>query len=190
MKISSIQIGWILAVAVVLGFFLPWVRWAPVNMFDDSEEIIEQLADDKSAVLYDYVLMNGQDWHALWKNPASGESGYQMALADHEPGRELLKILFGAEAYWLKGKLLLLAPLMAILGALALMYRKNQRNLVVTLMIAEMGFYLLIRRQLHEGILDRLMLELNWGIWLALYGLALMALLQAVCLLLPPKVKW
>jgi hypothetical protein len=196
MKISSVQLGWTLAIVIVLGFFIPWVRYAPKNMFDNSLQIASQLAadDEKSELLHDYVLMGGQDWQALWQNPAEGESGYQIVLAGKnerdDAALAFVKILFGDEGWWLKGKLLALAPLLGLTGAVALMYQKSRRKLIIVLIVAEAVFYLFMRRQLHEAYVDRLVLEMNWGIWLTLYGLALMAMVQTVRILLPPKMKW
>jgi hypothetical protein len=197
MKIGSVQIGWILAAIIVLGFFIPWVRFTPKSSFDNSLAIAAQLAsgDDESQLLYDYVLMSGQDWQALWQNPAEGDSGYQIVLAGKDgagnnAAKAFAKILFGDDDYWFKSKLMVLAPLFGILGAVALMKRKNLRKFMIGMIIAEAAFYLLMRWQLHEVYVVRLVLELNWGIWLTLYGLALMAIVQTICLLLPPKAKW
>lgn len=181
---------------VVLGFFIPWVRYAPKHMFDNSMQIASQLAsaDEGSELLYDYVLMSRQDWKALWQNPAEGESGYQIVMAGKnekdDAAEALVKILFGDQGYWWKGKLLALAPLFALGGALALGWHKSNRKFLLAMILAQAAFYLYVRWQLHEAYVDRLVLEMNWGIWLTLYGLALMAIVSTVRLLLPAKVKW
>ncbi|MDR2462580.1 MAG: hypothetical protein LBD30_02230 [Verrucomicrobiales bacterium] len=189
MKIGSVQIGWALTVTVALGFLMPWVRFAPTAAFDDQAEIVAQLAEDNW--LCDYVLMNNHDWRALRQNPAAGESGLQVALTGRDAddaARALAEILFGEAGF--KNKALLLAPLLAAAGAVALMRWKKARHWLIALMVTQAAFYFYLRWQLRDAYVNRLVLELNWGVWLTLYGLALMTLIMSVRALLPPKVKW
>ncbi|MDR1190215.1 MAG: hypothetical protein LBK60_00940 [Verrucomicrobiales bacterium] len=189
MQTGSVQIGWALAVTVALGLLMPWVRFAPASAFDDQSAIVAQLAEDDW--LRDYALMNGHDWRALRRNLAAGESGLQVALAGREPesaARALAELLFGGTLVW--NKALLVAPLLAAAGAVALMHRKRTRRWLVALAVAQAALYFYLRWQLRAGYVDRLALELNWGVWLMLYGLLLMALLLTARALLPPRVKW
>jgi hypothetical protein len=196
MKISSVQIGWALAAVILLGFFIPWVRYAPKDAFDNSLQIASQLAadDSQSALVYDYVLVNGRDWRALWRQPGEGVSAYQVTVSG-AGGRDgaaaaLVEILFGAGGDGWKGRLLLLAPLLGLAGAAALTGHRGRRGWVVALAAAELAFYLFVRWRLRDAYVDRLLLELNWGLWLSLFGLALLAAVQFIRAALPPKVKW
>jgi hypothetical protein len=196
MKITSTQLSWTLATTTLLGFFTPWVHQAPKNTFDNSLQIATQLAtgDKKTELLYDYILISNRDWQALWQNPAKGESGYQIMLTNkNEPDTAapaLAKILLGDKPWQHKNKLLALAPLLALASAITLTRKNPSRRPLIVLTLAETTLYLLTRWQLHTTYIDRLTLELNWGIWLTLYSLALMATLQTIRILLPPKIKW
>jgi hypothetical protein len=102
-----------------------------------------------------------------------------------------LSMLWGDHASVHSVKFLVFAPLLALLGAIVLSTKKINAHYLFLVSLGQLLFYGFLRWKLNQTFGDRLLLqiEFNLGLWLTLYAIALLCLLQ-LAKALQPKSKW
>lgn len=192
----SSMLGWLLAFAVVISFFLPWARLSPD--LDSAIEIARRLVDDQDDLVSTWVWMRTKEFRDLQKTPGEGYSGYQLILLSEEEtvsaavAKAFFNMLWGDVRPGFHMKTLALAPLLAFLAAVLLAMPKPPSSWLSAMAGASLLFYLWMRFKLNESYTDRLLLhvELSYGLWLTLFGLLLLAALLLLRAILPAKWAW
>jgi hypothetical protein len=194
---NSTLAGWILTAIVCLAFFIPWARFAPEQAGRNLLDLAGDLAGDEADLVESYLLMRKTEWVAIWHNPGEGLSAYQLVLLSAKDSisakvsKAWLSMLWGDQASEHNVKFLAFGPLLALLGAISLSTKKANPKFLLLATLGQLLFYGFLRWKLNQTFGDRLLLqiEFNLGLWLTLYALALLALLQLLKAL-QPKSKW
>ncbi len=197
-KSPSIILGWLLAAAVVIAFFLPWARHAPLRAPGNAMELARDLIVQEDDPVRSYVLMRSSEWRALWAAPGEGVSAYQlMVLPSAERERNhaasgFLSMIWGSHGGDFKLKLVILAPVLALVGAFLMLMKKPPVGMLFAAAGGQLFFYLFFRVRMNQSTADRVLqqIDYNLGLWLTLYGLALLAVVMVLKAVLPPKWKW
>jgi len=195
---KSLITGWICAGFVIIAFFLPWARFNPDHSGNNLLGIARSLGQDKSDFTHSYLLMRGEDFEALWNSPADGISAYQLLALSHPHhlAAKIKRAVFDTLVDNDKGSWqiygLILAPLLALAGAILLSSSRYARTWMLAVAFGQLGFYTFVRWKLQANLVNRLamQIDLNWGLWLSLYGLLCLALLLLIRALLPDKVRF
>lgn len=194
----SLLLAWTLAGFAIIGFFLPWARFAPESAASNTLAIANTLIQGEDDPVSSYLWMRRNEASALMKHPGEGLSAYQILLLSDEDtlsskvARAWLSMLWREDDAALKVKVILVVPVLALLGAVLLTpARPSSRHLLI-LGGLQGAAYLFLRWKLNLAYTDRLMwqIELGWGLWISLYallGIALLALLRA---LLPASIRF
>jgi hypothetical protein len=194
-RFSSL-LGWLLAFAVVISFFLPWARVSAD--LDSAIEIARRLVGDQDDVVSSWLWMRTKEFHDLQKMPGEGYSGYQLILLSEEEtisaalAKSFFQMLWGDVRPGFQMKTLALAPILAFLAGLFLALPKLRPSWLSAMAGAVLLFYLWMRFKLNESYTDRLLLhvELSYGLWITLFGLFLLGLLLLLRALTSPKWMW
>lgn len=194
---KSTLTAWVLTGIICLAFFIPWARFAPEQAAGNLLDLAGKLAGDEAPLIEVYLTMRAAEWDAIWHNPGEGLSGYQLVLLSEKEGisdtvsKAWVQMLWGDAGYGTGVKFLALAPILAILGAVALTMHRLHPQFLLAVSLGQFLFYGFLRWKLNETYGDRLLLqiEFNLGLWLTLYALVILALVQAAKAL-QPKSKW
>jgi hypothetical protein len=194
---TSTLIGWLLAFLICLAFFIPWARFAPDQTERNLLDLAGELAGDEGDFVSTYLLMRGSEWEAIWRHPGEGLSAYQLVLLSEKDSisarvsNAWVTMLWGDQGFVHSVKFLAFGPLLAIAGAIALSFRKLELRFLGLAALGQLLFYVFLRWKLDQSFGDRLLLqmEFNLGLWLTLYGLLFLSVLQ-VLKILQPKSKW
>jgi len=76
------SMGKILVIITLAGFFLPWVRISPESLKGNTMEVVRNLAEGGRNLGSTLVWMRGEEFREMWRDPADGFSGFQLAFAD------------------------------------------------------------------------------------------------------------
>jgi hypothetical protein len=200
MRSFLIKVGWFLAVVTVAAFFLPWVKLetAAFNRVAERQRIANQLEAEADQPWYQrYFSLRPQDTRVALHDPLSGVSG--LTLVEWARGtasvQDREKVRNVAEAFGLTGPTALLigavsvyaVPALALLGMILFTIGMGARLPLFLCAAACFGLYFLFRYRLDEAFLDRTVLGVapGAGLWIALYGLALVGLVLLVDAILP-----
>ena len=184
--------GKILVAVALTGFFLPWVRISPDSLKGNTMEVVRNLAEGGRNLGSTFLWMRGEEFREMWRDPADGFSGFQLAFGAKsgtpraKAQKELASVaLDGRDKRPLLGWLLLI-PVLTLLGWAGLALRQVPPAFLI-LTAAGLGFlYAILRWRIATAYSDRLLaqLELGPGWWMTVYG---MLGLGVVCLVLGIK---
>jgi hypothetical protein len=197
---TSVLLGWILAALCILGFFLPWARFAPESAGQNLLSLANSLAAGEDDVISSYVWMRRDEMKAAMKDPAGGQSGYQLFMRassdkntqENAVARAWLHALWHGENPGMQVRWIILLPILALVGAGALSPAKPPNRLLLGLAAALFLAYGWMRWKMNQAYTDRLLLQLDWnlGLWLCLYSGALLGILLIIRALLPARVRF
>lgn len=190
---TSLLMAWIFAAICALGFFMPWARISPESAGANSLAIANTLLQGEDDFVTSYVWMRKTEAQALLSHPADGLSAYQIILLSDEDtltskvAKAWLSMLWGEKEAAMKVKVIILVPVLAFLGALALTLSQPSQRWLLVLTLAQFGTYAFLRWKLNLAYTDRLLwqIELGWGLWLSLFALLGAAILTGVRFLIP-----
>jgi|GEM_PF-7040346 len=182
--------GIVFAAIGLLGFFLPWMKLLPSAPRANHLDVVQKMMardSDHADIIYDYVLMNGQDANDAISSLSDGFSGFQLAMVgktadDHEASSCLENYFFGERKIDWKIKLLWLLPTLTLLGLAALLIPYGRMG-SLSVALALIGMYGLVRWEMTTA--SQIYLEASYGIglWLTLYAaisLGIICLIQAI----------
>jgi len=195
---TSLLLAWIFAAICALGFFMPWARIAPESAGSNSLAVANTLLQGEDDFVTSYVWMRKSEAQALLNHPADGLSAYQIILLSDEDtlsskvAKAWLSMLWGekeatTKVAAMKVKVIILVPVLAFLGALALTSVQPSQFWLLALALAQIGTYAFLRWKLNLSYTERLLsqIELGWGLWLSLFALMGTAILTIVRFLIP-----
>ena len=188
-----LRLGWVLALAVVGAFFVPWIKTAPFNHSLARERLVAELAREAEQPWYRlYFEVRSEDWKRATREPLRGESGFDLVRLTHgvtpteqKKAREQAKV-FGIDDLRLAALLVYGLPAVALLG-MVLFTLVSARIPLLAVAILSMGFYFFVRHGLDETLLERMLNGVvpGLGLWATLYGLLAVGVLLFLGALLP-----
>ncbi len=181
--------GKILVVVTAIGFFLPWVRISPDSLKGNTMEVVRNLAEGGRNLGSTFLWMRGEEFREMWRDPADGFSGFQLAFGAKsgtpraKAQKELASVaLDGRDKRPLLGWLLLI-PVLTLLGWAGLDLRHVPATFLILTAVGLGALYAILRWRIATAYTDRLLaqLELGPGWWMTVYGMLGLAM---VCLVL------
>lgn len=181
--------GRILVVVTLVGFFLPWVRISPDSLKGNTMEVVRNLAKGGGNFGSTFLWMRGEEFREIWRDPADGFSGFQLAFGAKsgtpraKAQAELASVaLDGRDKRPLLGWLLLI-PVLTLLGWAGIVLRYVPQAFLLLTAAGLGALYAILRWRIATAYTDRLLaqLELGPGWWMTVYG---MVGLGFVCLVL------
>jgi hypothetical protein len=186
------QVGKLLVVVTLIGFFLPWVRISPDSLKGNTMEVVRNLAEGGRNFGSTFVWMRWEEFRETWKDPADGFSGFQLAFGA-KSGTSRAKAQQELASVALDGRdkrsllvWLLLIPLLTLLGWAGLALRHVPAAFLILTAVGLGALYAILRWRIAIAYTDRLLaqLELGPGWWMTVYGMLGVGL---VCLVLGIK---
>ncbi len=189
-------LGWLLAIALCVGFFLPWLKMpyrkeAPRGQ--NAATLVKRLTTDSNRPLWqEYFSITPEEWQHALQNAGMGVSGVEIPRAFQGGGHRLdaamvsASGLLGEERQADRAMLVLAFPVLAVLSAAFITLVTNKLGLLLPL-LADAALYGLTRYQLNTTSLERLAMsmDLGLGLWLSLYALLGLIVVLLLRLLLP-----
>ena len=181
--------GKILVAVTLIGFFLPWARISPDSLKGNTMEVVRNLAEGGRNPGSTFVWMRWEEFREMWRDPADGFSGFQLAFGA-KSGTPRAKAQQELASVALDGRdkrallvWLLLIPVLTLLGWAGLALRHVPAAFLILTALGLGALYAILRWRIATAYTDRLLaqLELGPGWWLTVYG---MLGLSLVCLLL------
>ncbi len=181
--------GKILVAVTAIGFFLPWVRISPDSLKGNTMEVVRNLAEGGRNLGSTFLWMRGEEFREMWRDPADGFSGFQLAFGAKsgtpraKAQKELASVaLDGRDKRPLLGWLLLI-PVLTLLGWAGLALRHVPAAFLILTAVGLGALYAILRWRIATAYTDRLLaqLELGPGWWMTVYGMLGLGL---VCLIL------
>ncbi len=185
---------WIFALAVLGGFFLPWLKLESTSVARSTEKLVTQLTKESD-----------QSWFALWfgmtreeqkramNKPLDGTSGYQMPLLfQKEKSAQKTALinshLFGTKRMEDRVYAVYAFPITAFFAAAFLTFSLKRWVLFIPLITIAV-IYGTVRYQLNVTYFDRLAsnLDVGLGLWISLYSLLALGILLVISFLMPSK---
>lgn len=188
-------LGWLLALALWIAFFLPWVKF-PSRPAIHSLIVRTLTADSDRTVLEQYFTITPDEWKRAITDAGNGITGYEIPQAYRTSGhaREVKVInsshLLGAERQADRSLFVWGFPALGLLSALFITSVSRKWALLLPFLAAA-GFYGLARYMLNTTYLERLTSgeDIGLGLWLSLYALLALAVVLLLRLLLPANTR-
>ena len=184
--------GKILVALTLIGFFLPWARISPDSLKGNTMEVVRNLAEGGRNPGSTFVWMRWEEFREMWRDPADGFSGFQLAFGA-KSGTPRAKAQQELASVALDGRdkrpllvWLLLIPVLTLLGWAGLALRHVPAAFLILTAVGLGALYAILRWRIATAYTDRLLaqLELGPGWWMTVYGMLGLAL---VCLVLGIK---
>lgn len=194
----SLLLGWILAGLCLLGFFMPWARFAPESTGGNILSLANTLVGGEDDPVSSYLWMRRGEMRAALRDPADGLSGYQLALlaSGRAPEEGLagvwVQVIWHTADPGVRAASIAVLPVLALLAGILLSLGPVPFKSGLGVALGLAGSYGWMRWKMNQAYTERMLLQLDWniGLWITLYAAALLALLLALRALLPAKVRF
>lgn len=188
-------LGWLLALALWIAFFLPWVKF-PTRPAIHSLIVRTLAADSNRNVFEQYFALTPEEWKRTITDAGNGITGYEIPQAYRTSGhaREVTIInnthLLGDERQADRAIFVWGFPAFGVLSALFITAVSRKWALLLPF-FAGAAFYGLARHKLNLTYLDRLASgeDIGIGLWLSLYAVLALVVVLLLRLLLPANTR-
>lgn len=193
-------LGWLLAIALCVGFFLPWLKMpyrkeAPRGQ--NAATLVKRLTSDSNRPIWqDYFAITPEEWQHALQNAGMGVSGVEIPRAfqgsSHRLDAAMVSAsgLLGEERQADRAMLVYAFPVLAVLSAAFITLVSGKLALLLPL-LADAALYGVTRYQLNTTSLERLAMSMDMGLgfWLSLYALLGLIVVLLLRLLLPANTR-
>lgn len=176
----ALSLVWLIAAFALAAFFLPWIQKGPKDVASLSEYTVRALALEEDRDYWRFLSIPPEERKQLLQHPLSGTSGFSLwkswkKPAHPLPGATLFSTKKNLNPFWIFA-----VPAAALLGALFFTLTSGWGPFVG--MSATLGVYLLVRWNLQEALIDRLVsgLHIGLGLWIGLYALLALSLCLSI----------
>lgn len=176
MNRSLLTLIWILTVTTLVSFFLPWTKPRIKSGKPLPAEAVQQLTrEDEQPWYLSLIALSPEQRAAALNHPLQGHSGWELWVSLREkPERssELISPNPSTRAFWIYA-----VPAAALLGAALVTLVPSFGGIVGALLT--LGTYLILRVNLRDAQLERMVSDqtLGIGLWISLYALLALSLL-------------
>lgn len=172
-------VAWGLAVVLVAGFMLPWLKVPATAARRDPDAVVKRLAVEADRPWWSaYGAITAEEWKQATRHLGEGIPGYRLPLlyrgAAHAKERDALNAagLLGRERQADRAWFVYAVPLMGVMAATFISFVRRRWPQLLPLLGCGL-LYALGRAIIYATYPDRLALsiDIGLGLWVSLYAL-------------------
>lgn len=190
-------LAWLLAMALGVGFFLPWLKMPYRNAKEaprpHSATLVKELAADSARPAWqDYFYITPEQWQRALENAGMGVTGieiprsFQGSAHRFDAGIVSASGLLGDERQADRAMLVYAFPVLAVISAGFITFVSHKWAFLLPL-LADGLAYAATRFQINDTAVGRfaLSIDIGLGLWLTLYALLGLCVVLLLRLILP-----